>query len=264
MKKFMKALALALALCMVLSVSAFAVSSTDKATIANKTTRTVTFTIQGLGDEQVALLVLKTGKTPSTAAESDILYIDQKPASGGSVTFEAAIAEGEGNDVVDVYVGSTSISAVGGPGNGEAWDVYSNVEIAETSSITFVEGGTKILAPSAADAETVGTTTTGTVQYGVAIKMNVNNLGISKMIWAFGDGNDPQKKVYSKPIILGYVDAQILSGDTWFTAAVAPSIVAADGEEVGEGQLSTLATVNAIFLDSNGEEHFTDVTDKKE
>lgn len=249
MKKVMKALALALALCMVLSVSAFAAVGKSDATV-NKTTHVVDFNITGVGTEQVALLILKNGVIPSAATEDDILFIDQTAGINDTATFSATIAEG--NDVVDVYVGSTSIAA----DKGSAWAVYPNLEVAETSSITIAQGTgdqvVKILAPGTEDGQS------GTVQYGVAIKMSVNNLGISKMIWAFGDGATSEKKVYSKAITLNY-DATAIEGDTWFTAAVAPSII---GD--ADNQLSTLATVNAIFLDSEGGEHFTDDADKKD
>lgn len=261
MKKFMKALALALALCMVLSVSAFAISAPDFDSVKN-TNHTVNFTVTGVDEgEQVALLILTQNADLSAANENTILYIDQTAATSAGAVFAATIDDSV--TYVDVYVGSKTINAdtTTNP-NGGAWEIYEDLPVANTSSITLATGENfKILTPSADDAGTVGTTTTGTVQYGVAIKMHVNNLGIDKMIWAFGDGDG--SKVYSKAITLNY-EATAIEGDTWFTAAVAPSIVAADGEEPGKGQLSTLATVNAIFLDKEGKEHFTDVTDKKE
>ena len=198
MKKFMKALALALALCMVLSASAFAAVTSDAEPTVNKAARTVTFTVQGLGDEQVALLVLKQGRTPQTAAESDILYINQRAASSGSVSFTATIEAGAGNDLVDVYVGSASIKAQ----EGAAWDVYKNVSLAAVADgITFVTDG-KIILNVDAD----------TARPGAAVLANVNNVDIDKMIWVVSDSTIPST-LYSAPIEVDYTG---LSGDIWF------------------------------------------------
>lgn len=243
MKKFMKALALALALCMVLSVSAFAadLGATPEDGVVDSEARTVTFTVTGVpANEQVALLILADGATLATANEDNILYIDQTAATEDGASFVATIKEG--NDKVDVYVGSATISS------SAAWEVYPDLVIAETSSITLATGENfKILAPGTEEGQT------GTVQYGVAIKMHLNKINVEKMIWAFGDGS---KKVYSKPVMLNYTDMATLEGDTWFTAAVAPSIIGTDNN-----QLSALTTVNAIFR-CNNQNYFTDATDE--
>ena len=57
-------------------------------------------------------------------------------------------------------------------------------------------------------------------------------------------------------VMLNYTDMATLEGDTWFTAAVAPSIIGTDNN-----QLSALTTVNAIFR-CNNQNYFTDAADE--
>ncbi len=253
MKKFMKALALALALCMVLSVSAFAALVEDEADgIVTTATRTIDFTITGFETtEQVALLVLKTGKTPSTAAESDILYIDQKLASSGSVTFAAAIAEGTDNDVVDVYVGSTSISAADGPGAGEAWDVYKGVVIAETSSITIAGEAKKLNVNETAIVNGAEVTIT---RPGAAIGITINNLTPAKMVWALRGTKDGETEYkYSKPVDIDLTGVET-DAPIWFTGIFSSSVL--------EG--FTIDKVAAIFQATDASEHYVGDADEQQ
>ena len=230
MKKFMKALALALAFCMVLSVSAFAAVTSDEAPAVSAAARTVTFTVQGLADEQVALLVLKQGIAPQTASESDILYINQKLADDGEVSFTATIAAGAENDLVDVYVGSASIKAQ----EGAAWDVYKDVSLAAAAAgITFVTGG-KIILNVDAD----------TTRPGAAVLANVNDVDIDKMIWVVSDSSS--SKLYSAPIDVDYTG---LSGDIWFTGVFSSTRLAG----------FNIADVALLFHGTDGETYYINI-----
>lgn len=224
MKKFMKALALALALCMVLSVSAFAAGKTD-ATI-DKNAHTITFSVTGLTPgEQVALLVLRAGVDLEDAAEGNILYIDQKAVAtdATSVDFTATIAESTetvNNDVVDVYVGSQSISGEG------AWAIYPNQTVAETSSIT-IAGGAKFVNVD----QVVGDKTI--TRPGAAIGINVNNVSLTKMIWALKGANGDYK--YTKSIAIDTLGIE--NGEVWFTGVFSSSAL----------KDFTIADVSALF-----------------
>ena len=219
MKKVMKALALALALCMVLSVSAFAVSETGKT--VDTEAHTVTFDVTGLQkDEQVALLVLVPDTEVSAADDETILYIDQTVANASGVaSFAATIAEG--NDVVDVWVGSQTINA----DKTGAWNVYSNVEVANVSNITFTAGNVKYL--------NVGDQDGAITRPGAAIGININNVNITKMIWALNAADTANRK-FSKSI---EIDGTGLSGEVWFTAAFSSSTL----------KDYTISTVGAMF-----------------
>lgn len=229
MKKVMKALALALALCMVLSVSAFAEvtkNPTGDTPTTDKTNHKVSFTIEGLeAGEQVALLVLRKDAVLATADEDDILFIDQKAvaASATSVEFEATIAastETVNNDVVDVYVGSESISK----DKTGAWAVYENVEVANVSNITFTAGNVKYL--------NVGDNDGAITRPGAAIGININNVNITKMIWALNAAKE--NRMFSKAI---EIDGTGLSGEVWFTAAFSSNTL----------KDYTIETVGAMF-----------------
>ena len=227
MKKFMKVLALALALCMVLSVSAFAaVGETGKTVDTNA--HTVTFTVTGLNaGEQVALLVLRDGAELATASESNILYIDQKAVATGATTVDftatiAASTETVNNDVVDVYVGSQSINS----DKSGAWMVYEDVEVANTSSIT-IAGGAKFVNVD----QVVGDKTI--TRPGAAIGINVNNVSLTKMIWALKGANGDYK--YTKSIAIDTLGIE--NGEVWFTGVFSSSAL----------KDFTIADVSALF-----------------
>ena len=224
MKKVMKALALALALCMVLSVSAFAAGKTDA--VVDKAAHTIAFDVTGLeAGEQVALMVLRDGTTLPNASESNILYIDQKAVATGetSVSFSATIAastESVNNDVVDVYVGSQSISGSG------AWAIYEDVKVANTSSIT-IAGGAKFVNVD----QVVGDKTI--TRPGAAIGINVNNVSLTKMIWALKGANGDYK--YTKSIAIDTLGIE--NGEVWFTGVFSSSAL----------KDFTIADVSALF-----------------
>ena len=110
MKKVMKTLALALALCMLMSVAAFASSAT-----LTSSDYVINVTVDGAGTaDEVALLVTKAGADMAALADSDILYINQMPATAGTAAFgDITIAQVSGVDAVAVYVGSETLSTSG-------------------------------------------------------------------------------------------------------------------------------------------------------
>ena len=208
MKKFMKALALALALCMVLSVSAFAAVGAEGKDV-DTDAHTVAFTVTGVkAEEQVALLILKKGVTPASATENDVLFIDQTEATASGAAFNATIAEG--NDVVDVYVGSSTINSE----KSGAWKVYPNLAVAVTNNITIAsgEGVIEIL-------NIDGDIT----RPGAAIKVNFKNVPVDAMIWALWNGSS---RLYSAPVALSDADYASLDGDVWFTGVFSSATLA--------------------------------------
>lgn len=108
MKKFAKIMALALALCMVMSVAAFADNSTANLT---STDRVLNVTIRNVGNnEQVALLILKNGATIGGADEG-ILYVGQMESNGEGVAAFGNITIGGTEASVDIYAGNATYAA---------------------------------------------------------------------------------------------------------------------------------------------------------
>ncbi len=245
MKKFMKALALALALCMVLSVSAFAAGPV----VANKDTQVVTVTVE-LADEtsteQVALLIVDTAVEDSVAGiagvtEGQIYFIDQKAATAGVATFTAPIAASV--NTVDVYVGSSSLSTSGAVLLGDDVDirVSKNITIAEVNLEDANDSNDKnkvIIQPNGNDI----------VQPGAAIKVNVAGLGVQKMVWVLK--NSDSQKLYSKSVELN-LNTNAVEGDVWFTGVFSSDALAKANNFV-------ISDVNAIFLGSDGLDYYTD------
>ncbi len=101
MKKFMKAIAFALVMCLALSTVAFA----EGDAVLGETEKVLNITVTGAGSDQVALVVVA-----SDAADNDFsnpLYIDQKAADGsaeGKAEFTAVLTNADVT-AVDVYVG---------------------------------------------------------------------------------------------------------------------------------------------------------------
>ena len=234
MKKFMKALALALALCMVLSVSAFAAVGEADKTVSTEA-HTVAFTVTGVQTgEQVALLILKNGVAPASATENDILFIDQTAATASGAAFNATIAEG--NAVVDVYVGSSTISSE----KSGAWEVYPDLAVAVTNNITIAsgEGVTKIL-------NIEGDIT----RPGAAIKVNIKNVPVDAMIWALWNGTT---RLYSAPIALNDADYASLDGDVWFTGVFSSATLA-------EKAFGSITDVAALFHGTDNKTYYVNI-----
>ena len=109
MKKFMKALAFATVMCMLLSVVAFA----NPAATLDQTTDykfTVTVTTGSNDAEQVSLLVVKNTATLASLQNTDILYVGQAASADGSAVFADVVVNSANvtNDKVDIYAGYAS------------------------------------------------------------------------------------------------------------------------------------------------------------
>ncbi len=102
MKKFMKAIAFAAVMCMLLSVAAFA------APVATLDTDYQFDVVVATSEaEQVSLLVVKQNASLNSLQNSDILFVGQEASDGEAATFENVIVAA-GNDVVDIYAGYAS------------------------------------------------------------------------------------------------------------------------------------------------------------
>lgn len=235
MKKLWKVIALATALCMLMSVSAFATA--DGTAVGDKDTKVITANVLGAGaDAEVALIVLATGVTPANAAEDDVMFIDQKKAdASGNVSFDSILIK-DTDVVVDVYAGSVE---TGGPKL-----LAQGIDIADVKVITLVTGEDAIITETAVGAQ-------GHKKgFAAAIKVNVpNGLVIDKMIWGFKVAGESFKRystAVESPVGSG------VSGEVQFAAAFELGL-AEDNLEVSE--------VSAIFLTNDGHEHFTDPDD---
>lgn len=100
MKKFAKIMALALALCMVMSVAALA---SDKTLVSD---HVLNVNVTGAaGDQQVALLILKAGADMPVTDDTDIVYVGQMAATSGEAAFNG-ITINNLVEAVDIYAGS--------------------------------------------------------------------------------------------------------------------------------------------------------------
>ncbi len=110
MKKFMKALAFATVMCMLLSTAAFA---TDPAATLDQTTDykfDVVVTTASNEAEQVSLLVVKRNATLANLQNTDILFVGQTESASGEATFEDVVVDSAKvtDGKVDIYAGYAS------------------------------------------------------------------------------------------------------------------------------------------------------------
>ena len=112
MKKFMKALAFATVMCMLLSTAAFATNPAATVDQAPDYKFTVTVTTEADTAEQVSLLVVKSNATLATLQNSDILYVGQAASSSKTATFADIVVDGTkvADGKVDIYAGYASNS----------------------------------------------------------------------------------------------------------------------------------------------------------
>lgn len=110
MKKFMKALAFATVMCMLLSTAAFATNPAATLDQATDYKFDVVVTTASNEAEQVSLLVVKSDATLANLQNTDILFVGQTESASGEATFEdvvvdsAKVADGK----VDIYAGYAS------------------------------------------------------------------------------------------------------------------------------------------------------------
>ncbi len=238
MKKLLKVVALATVMCMLLSSAAFASFGTAT---GDKETKVISATVTNAGaNEQVVLLIVNAGVEVAEATDAAIMYIDQKQAdASGNATFNNILIK-DVEQKVDVYVGSAETD---GPKL-----LGENIDLSE-EEVTGI-----VLAAVERPVITVEDMVEGGGMRGFAAAITVavpEGLEIEKMIWGFeiDEGESPKK--FSKAIA-NPVSANV-SGNVQFAAAF-------DLATLSEG-FGDVTDVSAIFLTSDGAEHFTDPTD---
>lgn len=249
MKKMAKVLALALALCMVLSVSAFAETLSGKygASEAEIATKTLSITVDLKNDstEPIALLVVDKDTAVANATDATIYFIDQKPAEAGKATFTAPIAKDV--DMVDIYVGSSTIAG----DLSAACKVGDDVVIKNLTGITISAGDVDDVKKIYNIDDVIEGTEVVATRPVVAIKVNVKDVSILKMIWAIRNG---ATVAYSNALTLTDADYSSLEGDTWITGVFGTEALA---NAIG----GNITDVDAIFLAADGNEYFTNDDD---
>lgn len=192
MKNLLKAVALATVMCMLLSVSAFAatvevVGSADKDTANDYTVDVEVIAPTG---EQVAVLIVKsTVDDLADVTDNDIVYINQDVAANNAVVFSDVEIDNE-TDTVDVWVGSSTISA---NNSNAAVKLADNLEIVAGTTITF----TKATVEDEILAENGEIGAYAIVQFDMSA-----NATITDLAWAFkvDDSNNPYRYYVSKGV----------------------------------------------------------------
>ena len=234
MKKLLKAVALATVMCLLLSTAAFA--NYGEAT-GDKATKLIDANVINAGaNEQVVLLIVAKDVAVADATEADIMYIDQKQANASGVATFTGIAIKDTETVVDIYVGS---AATNGPQL-----IGNDIDIADVKVITLATelGGDAIITThsESANGKMPG--------FGAAITVNIpEGLTVDKMIWGFKLSNENFRR---------YSTAQKVDPHT------AGAVQFAAAFDIGYLEEQTVESVSAIFLTTDGNEHFTDEADK--
>ncbi len=244
MKKFMKAIAFATVMCLVLSTAAFAaVEVTDYATKAVK------ITVEGVQKgEQVALIVAEAGAEDLN--KDTIVFVDQKAAGNSTAVFNATLT---GVEAIDVYAGFASNS------KGTAVLVAEDVALTEEEeevTITVTLADVEIvddITETAANAElgyVAHKADEGTKGAVVKFELNVANATetdeIAGMFWGFivkADGADvtEEKFVRADQNIVDAINDGIIDGaieiaaafeSTGYTVEDAYAVLSVNGEDV--------------------------------
>ena len=244
MKKLLKAVALATVMCMLLSTAAFA----EEAKLPfDQTKDTVTVNVQTIANEQVVLLIVDWDAELATVGDDDIQFIDQVKAYSTGLAEFGEVAVKTADSKVDVYVGYAGTTPV---------KLGEDIDLKKVENITIVSGENAIIEASSESAE-------GVKGYAAAITVNIpEDLVVEKMIWGFKLSNGSRR--FSKPVSYDGDAGALIAGATTYAAAFdvgefkdAEGNVITDtaGNEVG------ITGVSAIFLTTDGREHFTDSTD---
>ena len=236
MKKFMKAIAFATVMCLVLSTVAFA------AVEINEETKAVEITVEGAKTgEQVAIIIVEAGAEEFTA--ETILYVDQK----ASKNFSTAIT---GVDAIDVYAGYASNNS------GEAVLVAENVALEEEevlqltitlANVTIVNDITEVknehgFVISKPDPETKA----AVVKFTINVANAAETDEIAGMAWVFEVKNDETQATDTKyaaadATIVSALNSGVLSGSveiaaavnsTGYTITAAKALLSVNGSEV--------------------------------
>ena len=237
MKKFMKAIAFATVMCLVLSTVAFA------AAVVDEETKALNITVEGAAaGEQVAIIIVEAGAEEFTA--ETILYVDQKASKNFSTTIT-------GVDAIDVYAGYATNTS------GEAVLVAENVALEEEeevlqltitlANVTIVNDITEVknehgFVISKPDAETKG----AVVKFTINVANAAGTDAIAGMAWVFEVKNDETQAIDTKyaaadATIVAAINSGLLAGNveiaaavnsTGYTITAAKALLSVNGSEV--------------------------------
>lgn len=217
MKKFMKAIAFATVMCLVLSTVAFAAAE-----ITDYTTKAITVTVEGVQKgEQVAIIITKgEAATDDAFTTETILFVDQKAAESTNAVFEAEITDSS-VEAIDIYAGYASNSSE------DAVKVGNDIPIVADTKLTLVTAQVidDVTAGDDYDAETMGEANPGTKGSLVWLKLNATNIAagdLTQMWWAFHITNNETSETDTKysagdVAVLGL--GTVLTGDVEIAAA---------------------------------------------
>ncbi len=239
MKKFMKAIAFATVMCLVLSTVAFAAAE-----ITDYTTKAITVTVEGVQKgEQVAIIITKNG---ADFTKENILFVDQKAAGASTAVFNTTITEAD-VETVDVYAGFASNSA------SAAVLVAADVELTteEVVEITVTLKDVQIVNDITEVTENdvvISSAEPDTKAALVYFKINVANAeagDIAGMAWAFVVQNDETEVEATKyaeadstivaalgSVLTGDVEIAAALDSTGYTVTDAKVLLSVKGEEV--------------------------------
>lgn len=252
MKKLMKVLALATAICMLLSVSAFAADTIS----GNPAAKTVNIKINTGSTEEVAVLIVRDNVAPADAEDTDILYINQVSANADSEYDLGAVELLDPNvDAVDVWVGSASLAAANN-NTAKKYDVDLKV-VEDKETITIVDNSLKKANYTQETLETDAEGGTGIV---MQLNYKVKN-AISDIIFAFKPVGATDK-LYSAPVKASNVFSALEA-----TNAVQLAVAFSNGNIDKELNMVEIDTVDLIVktVDAQGNKVsvlFTDSTDE--
>lgn len=247
MKKLMKVLALATAICMLLSVSAFAASTVE----GNTTTKKIAITIDTgkATSEEVAVLIVKSSVANlAEVQDSDIMYINQVSAENGIYDL-GTVEILDDTELVDVYIGSAKLG-VATKINSAPIDLN---EVVEKLEINATAGGVKIANYSKEALAAAGQATD--VEGGTGVEINLDYVvksAIKDVIWAFTIDNDAANKKYS--VKTSYADFNVFENQSTIQLAAAFS---------NSGTPLNVTDVDVIVRTADGSVLFTDELNDK-
>ncbi len=244
MKKFMKAIAFATVMCLLLSTVAFAA---NEDVVVNTAAKKVTVTVEDVAaGEQVALVITKGDAADYTFNSTTILYVDQKAAGSSTAVFENIAITDETVEAIDVYAGYATNAGA------NAVKVANDIPLSEEVVVVTLVNATVIddvTAQPEYDEATMGTPDEGTKGSVVYLQLNVTGVAageLTQMFWAFHVTKDGEAGTDTK-YAAGDV-AQLGLG----TALQGNVEIAAAFESTGY----TVTGANAIFL-INGDDYHT-------
>lgn len=193
MKNFMKAIAFATVMCMVLSTVAFAAVD-----VTNYAEKKVTVTVENVTQgEQVAIVITNGVADEYSFTTGTILYVDQKAAESTSVVFEDIVIS-DSVDTIDVYAGYASNSG------DKAFKVVEDEPLTQDTKLTLLAAQFIDDITEADDYEEVmgdRTVNAGQKASLAWVKLNAVNVaagGITEMVWAFKVIKDGESEVKTK------------------------------------------------------------------